>query len=388
MRVLSGNDLAGAGQEQCSAARADKPYVIKLPSSERGELESRLRRGLVLVRYSGCSLEVVEDCEAPPNLAYSYVAITPKDDEVRIRTAAELYASIPIGAADLAGKLQSSGELRVQSLIAGRYESPAMSVKLSSLDGPGCASATHAVRALTTGAFRLVAGASSSAGADVGVLGVKVGGQRSESEQELSKDGDVDACRSASDPNTPPAGCGALIRAELVRIDQRPDEAVVKAERVCPPGMHFVEFHGCDADGSPAPSAAAPVAPGPSPGSGDRFVPKAGSVFDTTTGLTWQRDPAPSSTTWEQAKQYCLSLAVDGEAGWRLPHKKELVTLVDKTQAGPKIDTGAFTSAPAAPFWTMSPDTSSAGDAWAVDFHRGVEESKGSGEALHVRCVR
>jgi hypothetical protein len=184
-------------------------------------------------------------------------------------------------------------------------------------------------------------------------------------------------------PHGPPPECGALLRIELARIDQTATKPIVQRDRVCPAGMELVEHEGCqtimEAEGG---------LEGVEPASDSRFVLSVGMVFDTTTGLTWQQEPAPFPMTWEAAKRYCLALAVDGAGGWRLPRKKELSTLVDRTRPSPKIDVQAFPSAPAASFWTLSPDTSSPGDAWAVDFHLGKAESRGSGSRLHVRCVR
>jgi hypothetical protein len=80
--------------------------------------------------------------------------------------------------------------------------------------------------------------------------------------------------------------------------------------------------------------------------------------------------------------------SLDAVRGWRVPRKGELATLVDRKRRSPKIDTRAFSSTTAAAFWTLSPDTSSPGDAWAVNFHRGKAEPRGSGSRLQVRCVR
>jgi len=381
--LASDNELVGAAQERCSADRALTPYLIKLPSTERGALEARLQQGLVLVKYSGCELEMVPDCVAPPSLAYSYLAVTPKNDVVKLTSMDALYASVPIGAAELAAKLQSSGEIRIEVVSAGRYEVAATKIALSSLSGAGCQRATHAIRALTVGAFRLFAGQESMAGGGATAFGTGVSASRSREGSELSRDGEIDRCFASAEPDAaaPRSGCGALIQAEMVRIDQTAPPAVVLAERVCPPGMSFVQYKGCTPEGEGEEAA-------PAPPVSDRFVPQGGAVFDTTTGLTWQRDLDPQTYTWEEAKRYCLGLGIDGVDDWRLPRREELVTLVERDRPGAKIDTERFGGTPSAGFWTMSPDKSSPGDAWSIDFHLGAERVQGSGKRLRVRCVR
>jgi hypothetical protein len=261
-------------------------------------------------------------------------------------------------------------------MVVGRFESPEGTISLSSLDGPECPRVTHVVRGVTAGAFRFYAGSATAVGAAAAGFGAKVGGASSREEQVLSRDGSFEACAGTRDGDGPPRDCGALLRVELAKIDQISDKPVIKQERVCPPGEQWADFHGCQRlEATSQPTAS-------------RFALSGGALMDTTTGLMWQRDQASATMPWDDAKRFCLSLAVDGQSGWRLPKKKELVTLVNKASPGAKLDTSAFSSSPAAAFWSMSADASSAGDAWAVDFHDGREVSKGSGERLFVRCVR
>jgi len=371
------SDTQGALGERCSPEVANKPYVIKMRSTTRGELESRLRKGLALVKYSGCDLEVIQDCSAPANLAYAWVGLTPKNDELKITTAAELYAQVPIGAAELAAQLQRTGELSIRSMIVGRYESPVQTLRLGSLEGRHCDEATHGIRAVSAGAFKLFSGRSATDGAKVGAGDIAIGAKSQAKAEELTSDGDMAKCSLPGNADGPQLGCGALIQLELVPVDQTPAAPTRLAERVCPPGQVWEDYYGCRASeqiAEPAPST--------------RFVPQGGAVFDTSTGLTWQRFPAASTLPWEEAKRFCLQLTLDGISGWRLPRRKELATLVDDRQPGAKIDSASFPDTPAARFWTMSSDTSSPGDAWTIDFHRGAADSRGSGRNHNVRCVR
>src|SRR5450631_801437 len=71
-------------------------------------------------------------------------------------------------------------------------------------------------------------------------------------------------------------------------------------------------------------------------------------VVDSKTNLTWQQSPAPSGMSWANAKTYCAGVGSTlGGTGWRLPTEKELLTLIDYSQAtGPLIDQSAFAGTP------------------------------------------
>ena len=59
---------------------------------------------------------------------------------------------------------------------------------------------------------------------------------------------------------------------------------------------------------------------------------------DEATGLTWQRDGAPATFTWQEAVDYCDALVLGGNEDWRLPDIAELIGLlrgcVDGTETG------------------------------------------------------
>jgi hypothetical protein len=113
---------------------------------------------------------------------------------------------------------------------------------------------------------------------------------------------------------------------------------------------------------------------------------KNGTVNDNVTGLVWQQAPVPAGYTWQAGKDYCAALTLAG-GGWRLPSRIELVSLVDFTKYNPSINAAFFPSTPAAYFWSSSPNVSSAGNLWVVDFHYG-NSGYGTGASAYVRCVR
>ncbi len=363
--------------KKCSVEKATKPYVIRWEAAERGVLESRLHRGgMVLVRYSGCKLEVIRNCSAP-KMSYDYHGLSPKEDEQRIKSVDELYTNIPMGAGALEATLKSKGELRIGTMMVGRYEADVNDVKVRDLDGPACNKVTHAIQAVTVGAFELFAGAGTEAGGGVKAFGAGLGGKTSEERSSLSRDGDIKKCEKASvKDDAPPDRCGALIRLELLAVKGEGGQPVYKVGRVCPAGKHFVEGEGCV------------ISSGAGGDASDRFEADGKKVLDTKTGLVWERRPKGRTMHWEQAKAHCLALKIDGEGGWRLPRKKELKSLVKKSQRGARIDATAFPKTAASKYWTLSPDREMPGDAWTIDFHSGKQISVGTGSRRHVRCVR
>jgi hypothetical protein len=210
-------EFAPEGQTKCGVAKSQtRPLIVEWPASDRAALESQSRRGRVVVRYSGCELEILRQCRAPGT--YEYAALTPKRETVSIRNADELYAHIPIHAAKFEGALERSGELNVSMTIVGMYESLQPPPQPDDLDGD-CRGATHVINALTVGAFEFYAGAKASAGASVELLTAAAGAKSSSARESLSNDGDDAACRLATRKDQdPPDGCGGLLRIEVIPV--------------------------------------------------------------------------------------------------------------------------------------------------------------------------
>lgn len=204
------------------AGQIVRPLIIEWPATDRASLESRLRRGPVVVRYEGCVVEVLRDCSAPEagEAGYEYLGITRKSDQLTIRSADELYANMPLTAVKLEAKLAKAGELNVAMALVGNYEARRARYDISELQGR-CEGATHVIAAAQVGAFEFYTGAGAEIGAGVEVEGaVGVGGRSSASREVLNTDGDAAACE-ASTPSdtTPPPECGALLRLELSALD-------------------------------------------------------------------------------------------------------------------------------------------------------------------------
>jgi hypothetical protein len=139
--------------------------------------------------------------------------------------------------------------------------------------------------------------------------------------------------------------------------------------------------------------------------SDSRYEVNAGAetVFDTTTGLTWQVDPPVTGGSngmtdgqfnQADAKQYCADLVLGGQNNWRLPGVVELRSLLKRNvMASPAIDAVAFPNTPlgdSSLYWSATSFRRASSFAWTVDFRNGQSyQSNGSvTDYGRVRCVR
>jgi hypothetical protein len=136
-----------------------------------------------------------------------------------------------------------------------------------------------------------------------------------------------------------------------------------------------------------------------------------GTVTDNNTGLMWQKCSAGQNATtcsgiastynWFQARgifnltynplnrDICGSLELGGHNDWRLPTKKELITIVDYSKV-PSFNSTVFPNTGInTGYWSFTPDVSNSVNAWYVQFITGlVENDQAKSEKNYVRCVR
>jgi len=119
-----------------------------------------------------------------------------------------------------------------------------------------------------------------------------------------------------------------------------------------------------------------------------RYTIGNGTVYDTKTKLTWQQTVPPTTYSYSDAVTYCSDLGVTLSGAWRVPTVKELLTIVDFSQArAPWIDAAAFPGTPLHFFWTSTTRRDLYGGTWVVDFSQGNINSPGMSTDNNVRCV-
>jgi formylglycine-generating enzyme required for sulfatase activity len=209
--------FAPTDQTKCAMAKSQaEPLIVAWPSASRAQLESKARKGGVVVHYRGCEMRVLTQCSAPGK--YGYTGTTRKRDRLVMRDVDELYANLPMGAARVEATLAKSGALSVDMVIVGRYEAERPRLRKDELEGD-CGDATHVVSALTVGAFAFVSGAEGSANGSV--LGASGGATGALKREVIAEDGDPEGCDGAMPSDkAPPEQCGALLRLEVTPLGE------------------------------------------------------------------------------------------------------------------------------------------------------------------------
>ncbi len=137
-----------------------------------------------------------------------------------------------------------------------------------------------------------------------------------------------------------------------------------------------------------------------------------GTVTDNVTGLMWQQKDDDVEYTWYEAsgtndekynsdtKDVCGSLSLAGYNDWRLPSKKELVTIVDYGKESPVINESYFSKVKSSNYWSSVINmqmeenkhdylnTRGITYAWSVNFRDGNTPSITAYYEEYVRCVR
>jgi formylglycine-generating enzyme required for sulfatase activity len=97
-----------------------------------------------------------------------------------------------------------------------------------------------------------------------------------------------------------------------------------------------------------------------------------GTIKDNYTGLTWQKNPAPETMTWEAALAYANSSTLAGKSDWRLPNVKELQSLNDVTVAKPSFNKIYFPNVSSGNFWSSTTMYNTAAKAWNINVDYGI----------------
>jgi hypothetical protein len=128
-----------------------------------------------------------------------------------------------------------------------------------------------------------------------------------------------------------------------------------------------------------------------------------GTVTDNNTRLMWQRLNDGSKYNWYRAsgtynatsnpssQNVCGAMNLGGHTDWRLPTKKELMSIVDYSvpYPGPTIMSAFFPNTVSSGYWSSTTFASSPARAWSVDFYDGTDASGSFKETNgYVRCVR
>ncbi len=86
-----------------------------------------------------------------------------------------------------------------------------------------------------------------------------------------------------------------------------------------------------------------------------------GTITDRLTSLMWIQQTDAVKRAWEPSIAYCEDLVFAGYSDWKLPHNKELSSLVDLRKQKPAIDITFFPDTDyKAYYWSRTPETRNA----------------------------
>lgn len=134
------------------------------------------------------------------------------------------------------------------------------------------------------------------------------------------------------------------------------------------------------------------------------FADKGNStVKDLRSGLTWQKSPDCQLRTWLEAKDSCENLVLGDQDDWRLPSRRELITIVDFSRWRPSLNRAYFDHCPPdsyepgqslpETYWSGTTIAERPYDAYVHDFRDGAAFGNAEAESPKtstelVRCVR
>jgi len=215
-------DESFAAKNACNPDNHKRPFIIEWDATDMSSFESFAANDVVMVRYEGCNLVVLDECRNDSvrgeQGAYKPVEWTSGSlEKLEIASEGELYAKLPLGEATLGGRVRGGEKFSMEYYVAGTRNASRDAVYRADLeDNPGCDDATHFVYGYNLGAFALGSVSESSAEVGGSVYGFGAGGNSSKSRKADKKGGDLSVCQ--ADDATEVEGCKAPIRLSLREI--------------------------------------------------------------------------------------------------------------------------------------------------------------------------
>jgi hypothetical protein len=194
---------------RCAAGRPDvRPFVVTWDATDQSSFASHAQDSIVLVRVSGCELEVLDQCTIPGE--YRLRETEGNMQSLSVDSADQLYAKLPLGVAALSGTLEQSGAVQVKYFVRGTRAATAPALFRSQLPA-GCESATHFVLNYAAGAYEVGTTSASGASAEASAFGAAAGAGTKSQTSVSYRGGDIAACDKKEH-------CTAPIRLRLMPI--------------------------------------------------------------------------------------------------------------------------------------------------------------------------
>jgi len=114
------------------------------------------------------------------------------------------------------------------------------------------------------------------------------------------------------------------------------------------------------------------------------------TVTDTLTGLMWMQTPTTiPSATWDTAYNLIASYNSATGGHWRLPNRRELLSLVDFSQHDQAVTGSPYFSiqSTGTTYWTSTYDSATTTNAWCIDIASGAASVASRGNTYRVWAV-
>lgn len=225
-----------------------QPLVVDWSPEARADLEEAIHDGIAIVTWDDKGLRLARKCQLAGD--YGYLPLQPKKDVVRLESADEVAATLPLGGLGIAGKIgggfQQGTTLDIALAMVGKRRTSWNEVSRDDLKGD-CDGVTHYVRAVVVGAFAMKTGTHGKAAAAAELFGAGSSGSTESSKDVDSTDGQLDACEKATGEETKPvAQCGSFLRLELEPIASHSATAAAASETESPkPQVKAPKIPGC-----------------------------------------------------------------------------------------------------------------------------------------------
>ncbi len=184
--------------QRCTAPESTaRPLLADWSAADMASMQTTAEKSVVVVRYDGCTLELLEGCHLPGKYVFKETARSL--DSVLVNSREKLYEKLPLGADNLVSRVESGFELELSYVSTGTLSARISDRSKGMLVGD-CDGATHFVHSMITGAYELEA---------------RKGGVDS---KVIRKGGDLKGCDGgASYTDTK---CQAVVQAVLMPISQ------------------------------------------------------------------------------------------------------------------------------------------------------------------------
>jgi len=219
------NDITGSaalGAATCAGSKLAKPYVVDIAPALRVELETSMKRGVVVVAYDCKNLRILPKCKV--HGSYDYAGVPMKEQLVEMANQDELNVNIPFSAGKLGAELKSGNSINLALVFIGQRATTLERLDHEEVTGPSCEGATHFIADAALGAFAMGQSTAGKAGASGELFGtIGASGSSSSTRKAMTTDGSLEACKT-SDPDAPkpPAQCQSPILVTLQPLDGVP----------------------------------------------------------------------------------------------------------------------------------------------------------------------